>query len=278
MANDLPKRDSSTPPRVLSFESRRGAEMRTLIEKHGGAAQVVPSMRKLPLEGNAEAFAFADELIAGRIDVAIFLTGVGARALLEIVEQRYDRRMFLDALDRAEIVVRGPKPAAVLREWGVHIDHRVPEPNTWRELLATLDAGVSVRGRTLAVQEYGQPNDELYRALDERGARVVRVPIYRWALPENLEPLRQAIHDTVAGRFDVLLFTSAEQVRNVLRVAEAEGLRDAWLASASRCRVASIGPTCSEALRDAGLPVHVEASPPKMGHLVLQALADSAAR
>ncbi|MEX0716336.1 MAG: uroporphyrinogen-III synthase [Planctomycetaceae bacterium] len=259
-------------PRVLSFESRRAAEMRTLIEKHGGDARVAPSMREVPLGENAAAFAFADELFAGRIDVVVFMTGVGARTLLDTVETRHDRRAFLDALGRAEIVVRGPKPTAVLREWGVRIDHRVPEPNTWRELLATLDEHVVVDGRMFAVQEYGQPNEELYRALAERGARVLRVPVYRWALPEDVEPLRQAIRDTLAGVVEIMLFTSAEQVRNVLRVAEAEGQRDAWIAAASKCRIASIGPTCSEAIREAGLPVHVEASPPKMGHLVSQAL------
>ncbi|MEX0704514.1 MAG: uroporphyrinogen-III synthase [Planctomycetales bacterium] len=274
MADDRSSIAPAHRPRVLSFESRRAAEMRTLIEKRGGVAQVAPSMREVPLDENAEAFAFAEELLAGRVDVVIFLTGVGARTLLETVERRHDRRAFFDALDRTVVVVRGPKPTAVLREWGVRIDHRVPEPNTWRELLATLDAAVEIRGRTLAVQEYGQPNEELYRALEERGARALRVPVYRWALPDDIEPLRQAVRDTLGGGVDVLLFTSAEQVRNVLRVAESEGARDEWVAAASRCRIASIGPTCSEAIREAGLPVHVEASPPKMGRLVLQALAD----
>jgi uroporphyrinogen-III synthase len=262
----------SDRPRVLSFESRRAAEMRSLIERHGGQATVAPSLREIPLEENTAAFHFADELLAGRTDVVIFMTGVGARALAEAVETRHNRAEFLQALERPVTIVRGPKPTSVLNEWGVRIDHRAAEPNTWRELLAVIDAGVEVRDRTVAVQEYGEPNDEFYAALAERGARVQPVPVYRWALPEDTAPLEQAVRSTLAGEFDALLFTSAQQVRNVLEVARRHGLDDQWRQAAARCVVASIGPTCSEALAEQGLPVHVEASPPKMGQLVRAAL------
>jgi uroporphyrinogen-III synthase len=265
------------PLRVCSFESRRADEMRSLIERLGGIATVAPSMREVPIEQNVAAFHFARDLLAGRIDVVVFTTGVGARALLQAVETQCHRDEFFDALNRATTVVRGPKPTAVLHEWNVRIDHRAPEPNTWREVLATLDARVPVSGRTVAVQEYGQPSDELYRELERRGARVLRVPVYLWDLPEDTAPLRAAIRTTIAGEFDVLMFTSAQQVDNVLRAAAAEGLRDRWSAAAGRTFIASIGPTCSEKLRGEGLPVHFEASPPRMGQLVRGAV-DAARR
>jgi uroporphyrinogen-III synthase len=264
--------------RVCSFESRRAEEMRSLIERHGGVATVAPSMRELPLEDNPAAFDFMDALLAGNVLVVVFMTGVGARALLEALEVRYDRSQFFAALGKATTAVRGPKPAAVLREWNVRIDHRASEPNTWRELLAVMDEHLALSGLTVAVQEYGEPNDEFYRELEQRGARVMRVPVYRWALPEDLEPLRAAIRSTIVGEFDVLMFTSAQQVDHVLRVAQQDGLQSNWLAAASKCRIASIGPTCSERIREAGLPVHYEADPPRMGQLVRGALtgADSA--
>lgn len=259
--------------RVLSFESRRGGDMQSLIARHGGVATVAPSMREVPLEDNPAAWHFAGELLAGRVDVVIFLTGVGARALLEAVQTRFDRDEFLRALDRVTTIVRGPKPTAVLREWNVHIDHRAPEPNTWRELLGVIDGGVAVRDRVVAVQEYGEPNEELYRALEARGARLLRVPVYRWGFPADPQPLYDAVRAVASGEFDVLLFTSAHQVANVLQAAEQLGLRDAWLSAARRCFIGSIGPTCSEALQAAGLHIDLEASPPKMGQLVQQALA-----
>jgi uroporphyrinogen-III synthase len=256
--------------RICAFESRKGSELSGLLQRHGlTEVTIAPSMREVPLTENPQALAFAERLFAGTVDVVILLTGVGTRVLAEVVESQHDRGAFLEALQTCTIIVRGPKPAAVLREWKVRIDHLVPEPNTWRDLVALLDAEVPITGKRVAVQEYGQPNPELYAALVERGAEAIRVPVYRWALPEDTNPLREAVQTTIAGDFDVLMFTSAQQLRNVLTIAESEGVRDAWLAAAARCVIASIGPTASETIREAELPVDIEPEHPKMGHLVL---------
>jgi uroporphyrinogen-III synthase len=258
--------------RVCSFESRRAAEIRSLLERQGAVATVAPSMKEVPIGDNPAAFAYADELLAGKIDVMVFLTGVGARALLEALETRHRREEIFAAWGQCVIVVRGPKPVAVLREWNVRIDHRAPEPNTWRELLATLDAAVPLVGKRVAVQEYGVPNAEFYRQLETRGASVLSVPVYRWAFPDDTEPLRQAVEQTIAGGFDVLMFTSANQLHNVVEMADRMGRKQEWLDAAKRCKIASIGPTASETIHSYGLPVHIEPEHPKMGPLVKETI------
>ncbi len=264
---------SNASLRVCSFESRRAEEMTTLIRKHGGVPTVAPSMQEVKRDDHDFIFSFADQLLRGEIDIVIFLTGVGATALLEIAETRFARAEILAALDRSVTVVRGPKPTAVLKNWGVHIDHRAPEPNTWRELLATLDeTGINLTEQTVAVQEYGELSRELHAGLQQRGAIVRSVPVYRWTLPDDTEPLESSIRLTCEGHFDVLMFTSAQQVRHVLDVAERMSLRSEWHAAAAACVIASIGPTCSEAIRELGLPVDMEPSHPKMGVLVREAL------
>ncbi|HET6422374.1 MAG TPA: uroporphyrinogen-III synthase [Planctomycetaceae bacterium] len=259
---------NDAPLRVCSFESRRGNEMRSLLERHGCEATIAPSMREVPLDEHAAVFHFVEELQADRIQIVIFMTGVGAKALLTAVETRSPKEEFFRLLNGVTTVVRGPKSVAVLREWGVRIDHRAPEPNTWRELLRTLDEFVPLSGKTVAVQEYGVPNAEFYAALAERGAAILSVPVYRWEFPEDPEPLRKAVHDTIAGKFDVLMLTSANQLHNVLKMADAEGVRDAWMTAAPKCVIASIGPTASEAIQGYGLPVDVEPAHGKMGTLV----------
>ncbi len=258
--------------RVCSFESRRADEMRSLIERQGACATVVPSMREVPLDSNTRAFAFAEALLAGKFDVMVFLTGVGARTLLEAVETRFDREQLLAALRRVTVAVRGPKPAAVLREWQVPIAVRAAEPNTWRELVTALEAAGAVESKRIAVQEYGRPNDELAQALASRGATVEQIPVYRWALPEDVQPLLRAVTATIDDQFDVLLFTSAHQLNCVLEVAESTGQTAEWIAAARRCVIGSIGPTASETIREHGLPVDVEAVPTRMGQLVVQTL------
>jgi uroporphyrinogen-III synthase len=263
---------SVIPVRVCSFESRRCDEMRSLIERQGGVATVVSSMREVPRDANPEVFRFVESLLAGKFDLVVFLTGVGARILLEVAETRFERAAILDALRQVTVAVRGPKPVVVLREWDVPVAIRAAEPNTWRELVTALADSGAINGKRLAIQEYGRPNTELYEELRRRGANVEAVPVYRWELPADTEPLRQALQETIAGRIDVLLFTSAHQIDNVLEVAEAADEKEAWLRAAQACVIASIGPTASEALRDSGLRVDVEAQPTRMGQLVRSAL------
>src|SRR5947209_4869107 len=128
--------------RVLSLESRRAAEMAELIRINGGEPFVAPAVVEVPLENNGEAFSFAEALFSGRFDMMILLTGVGTRLLDRTLATRYPEDRFRQALRGLTVVARGPKPMAVLRDWGITGAIMVPEPNTWREVLA------SVEGRT----------------------------------------------------------------------------------------------------------------------------------
>src|ERR1700694_339394 len=118
--------------RVLAFESRRANEIAELIRRQGGTPLVAPSMREVPLEDNPEAFDFAERLFQGEFDMIILLTGVGTRALNKVLESKYPPGRLAEALRGVTTVVRGPKPAAALREMNVPITVQVPEPNTWR--------------------------------------------------------------------------------------------------------------------------------------------------
>ena len=154
--------------------------MRSLIERQGGSATVVPSMREVPVAANPAVFRFIESLLCAKFDVVVFLTGVGARILLEVAEMRFEREPILDALRQVTVAVRGPKPVVVLREWDVPIALRAAEPNTWRELVTALADAGAVAGKRLAIQEYGRPNTEFYDELRRRGAHVEAVPVYRW--------------------------------------------------------------------------------------------------
>jgi uroporphyrinogen-III synthase len=261
--------------RVLVLESRRARELATLVTTYGGEPISAPSMREVPLESNTDALAFADALERNEFDLVILLTGVGTRALIATIEQvRGSRDSFIDALKRSKIVARGPKPVSALREVQVPVWLTAPEPNTWREILSTLDSRkgeLSLKGLRVAVQEYGVSNPDLLAGLRERGAVVTAVPVYQWALPEDLAPLRAACRALSDGRVDVVLFTTATQVVHLLTVAETLGLRDAVLGGLRKAVVASIGPTTSDELRERGTDPDMEASHPKMGFLVREA-------
>lgn len=265
--------------RVLLLESRRSRELAAIVSSYGGAPVAAPAMREVPIESNTEALAAADALVEGQFDLVILLTGVGTRALVQLYEQaRGSREPLVRALQATRVAARGPKPLAVLRELGVPAWVAAAEPNTWKELLAALDAKASERplqGCRVAVQEYGESNPDLLDGLAARGAVITRIPVYQWALPEDLGPLRAAIRLLADGMADVVLFTTATQVVHLMQVAADMGLADAVRDGLRRAVVASIGPTTSDMLRRYGLGADLEPSHPKMGFLVREAAARS---
>lgn len=203
---------------VISFESRRSAEMEKLIRNQGGEPFVAPSMREVPLDRNDEVFRFAERLFAGEFDMVILLTGVGTRALDRLLSTRYAPGRFAEALRKVTVLARGPKPAATLREMNIPVAVSVPAPNTWRELL---DA---VRPRSERRIAFG-----------------------------------------LAG---VVMFTTANQVPHLFRIAVEEGIENEMRHGLGRTVVASIGPTTSEMLEEYDIQPDIVPSQSKMGFLI----------
>jgi uroporphyrinogen-III synthase len=264
--------------RVLSLESRRAKEMGQLISNNGGVPIIAPSTREVPEGPNEDELKFATELQQDKYGAVIFLTGVGTRHLAQAIQSVCPKETFVAALTRTKVVARGPKPVAVLREFGVPPTLTAPEPNTWHELVQTLDQNtdkVPLRGQLVAIQEYGIPSTELYAALKERGAEVFPVHVYKWEPPEEVAPLRDAISALSCGEIDVAMFTSSVQAHHLFQFAEEMKLRDSLMKGLQRAVVVSIGPTTSGTLRDFGISVDMEPSRPKMGFMVKEAAEQS---
>ena len=257
------QKDALGGVRVLIFETRRADELTTMLVRHGAAVTRAPALREAPLPRSPAALELARRLEAGAVDVVILLTGVGTRALTAAVADVCPD--FAALLARTRIVARGPKPLAALRELGVTGAAPVADPFTWREVLEAVDALRVAPGGRVAVQEYGIPNPGLLAGLADRGLDVLRVPVYRWALPEDTGPLEQASVALCRGDVDVAVFTNAVQVEHLFRLATEPATLGAAL---PRTVVASIGPVCSEALEAHGVTPDLEASPPKLGPLV----------
>lgn len=253
---------------VLSLESRRAGETAELIRRNGGVPTVAPSMREAPVEVSEEVIRFGERLFAGDFDMMILLTGVGTRFLAKAIATRWPEPAFADALRKLTVVARGPKPVTALRELAVPVTVAVPEPNTWRELLEAIRDRPE---RRIAVQLYGRPHPELVSALESRGATVTTIAVYTWAMPVDTEPLRQAISRLAEGRFDISIFTTSNQVVNLMRMAQEMNIEDQVLSGLQKSRIASIGPTTTEMLEEYGLHPALEPSHPKLGILVKEA-------
>jgi uroporphyrinogen-III synthase len=202
------------------------------------------------------------------------MTGTGLKFLAEVVAAEFAETQLAAAFARVITVSRGPKPAAVLRAWGVPVGVTIPEPNTWREIVNVLAPRPE---RRVAVQEYGRPNPELSAALEAQGRQVTPFAIYRWDLPEDTGPLREAVRRIAARQCDVVLFTSSIQLEHLILIASQMDLEQAVLAALrGPMLTASIGPLMTEAMHGFGLEPDIVPEHPKMGALV-RAAADQAA-
>ncbi len=251
--------------RVAVLESRLGRELVDLVAGRGAQPFHAPALAELPdLDPQAIA-TLVKSLEARPAKLAIFQTGVGTRALFAATDSLSLTERFNSLLKSATIAARGPKPTGALRQRGVHIDRSAADPFTTRELLDCI-RDVPVRGERVIVQRYGSANRELDAALEARGAEVIEIPTYRWSLPHDTALLAELVGRLERGEMDAVLFTNAEQVRNLFLVSKKmnKDIKDAL----NRILVASIGPVASAALREAGVKVGVEASPPKLGALL----------
>jgi uroporphyrinogen-III synthase len=252
---------------IAVTEARRATELATLIRKLGGIPYSAPAVREVPREDLGAALAVLEQICRGEVHAIIFLTGVGARTFLTLAAEQSHDDALRTAMRTMLVVARGPKPVAVLREAGLRIDV-VPAEPTSEGVLAALSSH-PLAGRTVAVQLYGEDNPPLLDALAARGATVREIPLYQWATPEDEEPLSRLVRDCVAGRVDVLAFTSSPQVTNVFAVAERLGLTGEFRRVLSqRVPVAAIGPVCASALRERGVLASIRPDKGTMGALV----------
>ncbi|HEY3065381.1 MAG TPA: uroporphyrinogen-III synthase [Methylomirabilota bacterium] len=252
---------------IAITEARRSEELSTLIEKLGGVPRAVPSLREVPVRDRVPAIAALEQICAGTVAVVVFFTGVGTRALLELAAERGRDDALRRALATALVVARGPKPVRVLREHGLRIDV-VPAAPTSAGLVEALGAH-DLRGRVVAVQLAGEEPRTLLEALRDAGATVLPIALYEWAMPEDDGDMHGLVEDLIAGKIDVIAFTSSPQIAHLAAVAERHGRGAALTAAlASRTIVAVVGPVCAATARAHGVTPRIEAPVGTMGALI----------
>lgn len=257
--------------RVLSLESRQATAMRNLLRNHGATATVVPAMREMPLENHPSFDEFIDELQAERIEMSLWTTGVGVRMLCEQLDKKIPRETWTTLLSKRPMVARGAKTVTVLRALQLAPNLIVPPPHTWRQTLQLLDARrdeMPLSGRRIVLQEPGTPNRVLERALVSRGARLLRLAIYSWAMPHDVTALLRVINDILEDAYDVVMFSNGTQVWHLFKLAYKNDTEDELRRALKRCVLASLGPSTTSALAEFELVPHLESPSAQMRDFV----------
>jgi uroporphyrinogen-III synthase len=247
---------------ILVPESRELDLFAGMLEAQGAKARRCPLVQIVELEDPVPAVAWIERQIANPADDTVLLTGDGLRKLLDISGER--RALFLSALRRSHIVTRGPKPARALREAGL-LQFTAAAAPTSQGVMETL-AQKDLVGRRIALQLYpGDGAQWLVQALKERGALVDTVTPYRYATQTESEGVAQVIRDMIAGRINMVAFTSTPQLARLFAVAEEYKLERELRAALNRLAIAAVGPVMEDALAAQGLTASI--SPQSSFHL-----------
>ncbi len=253
--------------RVVAFlEGRRTVELADLIQRHNGVPLAAPCLREVHTPDSPVLQESIERVLAADLGGAIFLTGVGTTTVFEAAERMQRADDLRRQLERATVVVRGPKPAAVLRKLRVRIDLTAPPPNTTTEVLSVLEP-LDVHDRTVAVQLYGEPNPKLSQSLTARGAHVLELAPYAWDRPVDPKPIVGLLDALDRRQVDALLITSQAQVDNLYAVAAEAGRTPAL----DRVAIGAQGPVAEAALERHGLRAAFMPPHGHMGALVLAA-------
>src|SRR4030088_1223617 len=102
--------------KVVAFlEGRRTSEMADLIQRHNGVPLAAPCLREVHSPDSPVLQESIRRVLDARLNVAIFLTGVGTATVFECARRMNGEDQFRQRLEGATVVARGAKPAAVLR-------------------------------------------------------------------------------------------------------------------------------------------------------------------
>lgn len=254
--------------KIALLEARMSGELARLVQKHGGTVISAPALKETAVDCGPEVGALINQLVVGEIEIIVFQTGVGVSALLNEAEKLNRKEELIAALNRITTVCRGPKPTAVLGRNGIQVLIKVKEPHTTNDLVESLDA-LELKDKGVALLNYGERNVGLTDYLISRRAKLTELMLYEWQLPDDIMPLKSLITNVIAGEVDAVAFTSQIQVRHLFQIAEEMNQADELnQALQQQTIIASIGPTCTAALRALGLEPHVEPEHPKMGPMV----------
>ncbi len=258
-----------TGKRIAILEARMSGELANLIQRHGGEVIQAPALKEASVEASAEVNELIERLQTQAIKYIVLQTGVGVSGLLNEAEKLNRKDELIALLQAATVIARGPKPLAVLSRNGIKAQVVTDEPHTTTDLIAACQM-LDLSHQTVAVVHYGERNANFTAALQRQGATLFEMCLYEWQLPDNLAPLQSLITATINGELDVVTFTSQIQARHLFQVAESSGQAEELRhALQTKTIVASVGPTCSEALRTFGIAPQIEPEHPKMGFLVI---------
>jgi uroporphyrinogen-III synthase len=251
---------------------RRADEQVAMLERRGAAVVHGRVIRTHPFAVDGPLATALRDLVRRPPEITVLSTGIGVRGIVEAAECLDLAEPLVDALAGSRVHARGPKANGAAVTAGIPVHWQTPSGLSHEIVaeLARLDGGRrGIAGRRVAVQLDGAETQPLARALEDLGAEVVAIPVYRWSLPDDTGPALRLVQAVAERRVDAVTFTARPQVECLCEIAEGAGLLDALRAAFARSVIAAcVGPVCADAAVEAGFGSPVVPVRSRLGSMV----------
>lgn len=160
-------------------------------------------------------------------------------------------------LNRCRVTAIGPATARSMTAAGIRVD-MMPGEFTSAGLVDMLTSR-DISGRTVCLLRSDHGDPLLVTGLQDAGATVMEVAVYRLVPRPEDEGLVAMVRETLAGGFDAFAFPSAMTAATFIDAAELMGVKDELIATLNERQVAAIGPPTRKMLE--GMKVRVGIMP-----------------
>lgn len=253
--------------RIVLAASRKTDEMSLLVKKQGGTP-IVRSLQGTVFQASDEVKPALQETIENGFDWALFTTGIGTQALLEMADDMALKEKFLSQLKKAKIATRGYKTFGVLSKLGLKPDVK-DDDGTVAGLINKLE-GISFGNKRVLVQLHGENVPRLIAFLQKKGAIVTQLLPYQHIPPEE-KTIELLLKEMNNDEVDAICFTSAIQVRELFHyVNEQKGKVSMVDAINNKVVAVAVGKVTAEALEEEGVKRIVCPELERMGAMIVE--------
>lgn len=235
---------------VVTRARTQASDLAENLRELGAGVYQFPTIRILPCK-NAEMKQAVQKLAQGDFDWVILTSVNGVDALFEeISAQQLDARAV-----KARVAAVGAATAQRMKEKGITADVLPPEYLA-ESIAGTLQSQGQIAGKRFLLIRADIARTELPQALKKWGGEVADVVAYQTVL--ETAGNEEALSLLDAGQIDCVTFTSGSTARHFAQILGEDRLRRILASEKLQCL--SIGPVTSGAMKEAGIPVHGEAS------------------
>lgn len=260
--------------RVGITADRRWEEQARLFRERGADVVHAPTLRTVDLSGDEVLRTATAALAADPPDYLVVTTGMGFKRWLEAAGRWGLDAPLLAALAGTRVVARGAKAHAAARGAGLEVWWRAPH-ETMQEIVDHLaDGGAAVGTARVALQLFDPGHAPSTEALRTVAGELVEIPVYQWALPDDVGPAEALVRAATAAEVAAITFTAQPAVHNLFRIAGRIGLEDRLRdALNGPVLAACVGSVCAASAIEEGVRDPIWPDPPRLPALVRQVTA-----